>query len=212
MKITTKQLYHFWWMFSRFIKPAKDKKTGLLKDNKKIVKAFETTTFEGILNETYHETPNESMGYADYVEIANMINSGEITFRNWVYIMIGDFCQSGKVVKKNILSPTYVKKIVKLYTVNEINKQKSFINKLLEESAGDDPFTEFSDAKFDLYQVNTQQKNKLYELVKEGKLNFWFYLQALDNKFKIDETKCDPDFYRFVRLMRITRQNIKAKQ
>ena len=57
------------------------------------------------------------------------------------------------------------------------------------------------------------QKNKLYELIRNGTLSFWFWFDGIDNnKFTIDETKIDdPDYFRFLRLMRIVRQKTKKE-
>lgn len=200
MQTTTKELYHFWSVFSK-----------LLKDEPRaILKKFQTKSLVEILKENFYETPRMPNGYIDFIDIANGINTGKFTFEQWVYVIIQDFIRDGKVKKKNILNLNYLKKIFNLFTVNEINRQRDLINKLSEEAESDNPFTEFSDAKFDLYTVNEQQKNKLYELVKDGTLNFWFFINGLDtNKFKIDESKlADPSYSRFLRLMQIVRQNI----
>ena len=102
----------------------------------------------------------------------------------------------------------------KFYSVNGKKLQEEVINKLLEESAmeaEEDPFAAFSGNQFDLYKVNEKQKNKLYELIRNGTLSFWFWFDGIDNgKFAIDETKIDdPEYFRFLRLMRIVRQSNK---
>lgn len=200
MQTTNKELYHFWQEFSKLIK----------KDTPAICKKFNKKTFVQVLKEDFFETPRMKNGYPDFIDMANAINSKEIDFNQWVLAMIGEFIAS-KLKKKNCLNPNYMKNVVKFYTVKEINHQRALINKLSEDAASDCPFTEFSDAKFDLYQVNEQQKNKLYEMVRKGELNYWFFLEAEDNNcFKIDESKIiDQSFNQFLRLMHIIRQNIK---
>lgn len=200
MQTTNKELYHFWQEFSKLIK----------KDTPAICKKFNKKTFVQVLKEDFFETPRMKNGYPDFIDMANAINSKEIDFNQWVLAMIGEFIAS-KLKKKNCLNPNYMKNVVKFYTVKEINHQRALINKLSEDAASDYPFTEFSDAKFDLYQVNEQQKNKLYEMVRKGELNYWFFLEAEDNNcFKIDESKIiDQSFNQFLRLMHIIRQNIK---
>jgi hypothetical protein len=200
MQTTNKELYHFWQEFSKLIK----------KDTPAICKKFNKKTFVQVLKEDFFETPRMKNGYPDFIDMANAINSKEIDFNQWVLAMIGEFI-AGKLKKKNCLNPNYMKNVVKFYTVKEINHQRDLINKLSEDADSDCPFTEFSDAKFDLYQVNEQQKNKLYEMVRKGELNYWFFLEAEDNNcFKIDESKIiDQSFNQFLRLMHIIRQNIK---
>ena len=58
-----------------------------------------------------------------------------------------------------------------------------------------------------------KKTNKLYELIRNGTLSFWFWFDGIDNnKFAIDETKIDdPEYFRFLRLMRIVRQKTKRK-
>ena len=183
MQTTNKELYHFWQEFSKLIK----------KDTPAICKKFNKKTFVQVLKEDFFETPRMKNGYPDFVDMANAINSKEIDFNQWVLAMIGEFI-AGKLKKKNCLNPNYMKNVVKFYTVKEINHQRDLINKLSEDADSDCPFTEFSDAKFDLYQVK-----------------YWFFLEAEDNNcFKIDESKIiDQSFNQFLRLMHIIRQNIK---
>lgn len=200
MQTTSKELHHFWTEISKLLK----------KDTPAAFRKFSKKTFEQVLKENFYETPRMKNAFPDYIDLANAINSKEVDFTEWVLAMIGESI-TGTLRKKNFISPNYVKKIVKFYTVKEINRQRDLINKMSDEAAGDNPFTGFSDAKFDLYQVNEQQKNKLYELVKNGELNFWFYIEAMDNnRFKIDESKIiDQSFSRFLRLLQIVRHNIK---
>ncbi len=203
MQTSSKELYHFWSLFSKLLK---DEPPALRRK-------FEKLTLQEILKEEFFETPRMPNAYVDFIDVANGINNGKFTFDQWVYVIVQDFIRDGKVKKKNILNLNYLEKKFKLFTVNEINRQRDLINKLSEEAESDNPFTEFSDAKFDLYTVNEQQKNKLYELVKAGTLNFWFFINGLHTKkFKIDESKlADPAYSRFLRLMQIIKDNKTGK-
>lgn len=200
MQTTNKELNHFWTEFSKLAN----------KDTPAAYRKFTKKTFEDVLKESFWETPRMKNGYPDFIDMANAINSKEIDFRHWVYAMIGEAI-AGKLKKKNCINPNYVKNIVKFYTVKEINRQRKLINDLSQASSDESPFTEFSDAKFDLYQVDEHQKNKLYEMVRTGELNFWFYIEGLETqKFKVDESKIiDQSFSKFMRLMHIVLQNIK---
>ena len=140
----------------------------------------------------------------------------KISFTDWIYICIGDFLRDGSVKKKNITNVNYLQKVVKFYSVNGKNLQLEVINNMLEEAKAkeeENPFAAFTGDQFDLYKVNEKQKNKLYELIRNGTLSFWFWFDGIDNnKFSIDETKIDdPDYFRFLRLMRIVRQKTKKE-
>lgn len=203
MQTTNRELYHFWTEFSKLAN----------KDTPAAYRKFAKKTFEEILKENFWETPRMKNAFPDFIDLANAINSKEIDFGHWVYAMIGDAIK-GKLRKKNCINPNYVKKIVKFYTVKEINQQREFINDLYKAHSSDEsPFTEFTDAKFDLYKVDEHQKNKLYEMVKAGELNFWFYIEGLETqKFKVDESKIiDQSFSKFMRLMHIVLHNIKKE-
>lgn len=170
-------------------------------------------TFRQILKEYFYETPRMPNAYVDFIDLANAINTNKFTFDQWIYVIVQDFVRDGKLKKKNLLNLNYLEKNFILFTVNEINRQYDLINNMSEEVESDDPFAAFSDAKFDLYTVNEQQKNKLYEMVKDGTLCFWFFMNGLaTDKFRIDESKiADPAYSRFLRLMQIIRQNEQAK-
>lgn len=206
MLTSSKELYHFWSLFSKLV--------GKKEDPEPIVRKFTKKSFEDILKEKFFETPNMSKGYIPFIDLANAINMKKISFDDWIYVMVGDFLRDGSVKKKNITNLNYLQKNCKFYSVNGKKLQEEVINKLLEESAmeaEEDPFAAFSGNQFDLYKVNEKQKNKLYELIRNGTLSFWFWFDGIDNnKFAIDETKIDdPEYFRFLRLMRIVRQSNK---
>lgn len=208
MQTTSKELYHFWSLFSKLLA----KKT----DPPAIVRKFMKKTFEEILKESFYETEKMKYGFVEFVDLANAINMKKISFTDWIYICIGDFIKDGSVKKKNIINLNYIQKVVKFYSVNGKQLQLEQINKLLEEAKAkedENPFAAFTGNQFDLYKVNEKQKNKLYELIRNGTLSFWFWFDGIDNgKFTIDESKIDdPKYTRFLRLMQIVRQKQKGK-
>lgn len=208
MQTTSKELYHFWSLFSKLLAKKEDPKP--------IVRKFEKKSFEEILKEPFFETKNMPKGYIAFIDLANAINMKKISFTDWIYICIGDFLRDGSVKKKNITNVNYLQKVVKFYSVNGKNLQLEVINNMLEEAKAkeeENPFAAFTGDQFDLYKVNEKQKNKLYELIRNGTLSFWFWFDGIDNnKFSIDETKIDdPDYFRFLRLMRIVRQKTKKE-
>lgn len=202
MLTTNKELYHFWHEINDLLK----------KDTEKLYKKFMTKTFEEILKEDFFETPKMVFGFNEFVPMANAMNSKEIDFYEWCYIVIGEFIVKNKLRKKDLISPLYVKKIIKFCSVDETNKQKEFIRSFAERNK-DDPFIEFSDAKVDIYEVNRDQKNELYEMVRRGELNCWHYIENFDKKFKVDESKViDQKFSQFLRFMRIIKFNITRRK
>lgn len=200
MLTTNKELYHFWSLFSK-----------LLKDEPPaVLRKFQKHSFAEIAKEKFWETPRMPNAYPPFTDLANFLNSKEVTFNEWVMLCVYDFIHEGKLRKKNLIDPNYLKKIVIFNNVKEINRQRELINAVSEKDVNDNPFAEFSDTKFDLYKVNDEQKNKLYEMVKSGELHFWFIIEALNNRsFTYDESKIeDPRYSRFLRLMQIIRRNI----
>lgn len=150
-----------------------------------------------------------------FTDLANAMNSGVINFNTWVYMVIGEFVKTNKLMKeKDATDINKVQNFIKFYTVKATTEQaKDVINTIIA-STGDDPFMEFSDSKVDLYKVDEEQKNKLYDLIKNGEVNFYFFIDAWNrNKFTINEKKiADPDYKHFIQLMQIVRQNIKKKE
>lgn len=198
--VTSAELYYF-----------TKKLDDLFKMKKSSVKKFETMTFEDILHEDYYETPKAHFGYSAFIDLANKINSGHLNFKNWVLMVIGEFIKTEKIKRKNITDIAFLDKIIKLYTVEKINSQRALINKLTVEARDEDFFASFSENSYDIYKVNNQQKNKLYEMIKNGELNYYFFIDGLEhNKFEIDIKKIDdPKYKTFVKLMQIIRHNIK---
>jgi len=93
-------------------------------------------------------------------------------------------------------------------------KHFEYIKELEEKlSNPDNVFDNFNENKNSVYQVNEQQKNMLYELVKEGKVNFFCFVFAwMKGKFEIDESKItDEDYKLFIQCMNIVRQNITRR-
>ena len=108
MQTTSKELYHFWSLFSKLLAKKEDPKP--------IVRKFEKKSFEEILKEPFFETKNMPKGYVAFIDLANAINMKKISFTDWIYICIGDFLRDGSVKKKNITNVNYLQKVVKFYS------------------------------------------------------------------------------------------------
>ena len=212
MEVTNSQLSNFWKELMLLLYPKKDKKLNIPVFNKSNLKKFQKMSFEEILKSKFYKTKNSWRGDIHFTKLANEISSGRIDFYNWVYIVIGEYCKKQKKKKMDLINPQIIEKISILYTVEGINKQREMFNELIEtEKSKNDHFMQYSENAFDLYKLDFEQKNKLYEWVRSGYINYYFYLEAMDVEFTIDETKCSQEVYRFIKIMQIVKKNIKKQ-
>ena len=163
----------------------------------------------------YSNTKHWSYGADKFVELSNALNSGEVSLIEAVAAYIGKFILKHKPITYNdINNIDNIKNFSKFYTIDETKKHFQYIKKLEEdEEEVPDTFFESTKNKIDVYKVNAVQQNRLYELIKEGKVNFFCFIFALEKgKFKIDEKKItDPEYKLFIQCINIVRRNITIK-
>ena len=163
----------------------------------------------------YNQCPNWDKGAVYFVPLANALNCGKVSIMELCSAFIGDFIIKNKTTTiKVITTIDNVKEFAKFYTVIETKKHFEYIKELEEKlSNPDNVFDNFNENKNSVYQVNEQQKNMLYELVREGKVNFFCFVFAwMKGKFEIDESKItDEDYKLFIQCMSIVRQNITRR-
>jgi hypothetical protein len=163
----------------------------------------------------YNNFSEWKFGAVYFVPLANALNCGKISIIELCSTFIGEFIIKNKTTTiKELNTIDKVKEFAKFYTVNETKKHFEYIKKLEEKlSNPDNVFDNFNENKNSVYQVNEQQKNMLYELVKEGKVNFFCFIFAwMKGKFEIDESKItDEDYKLFIQCMNIVRQNITRR-
>lgn len=163
----------------------------------------------------YNNMEKWSYGSRYFVPLANALNNGELSIIELCSTFIGEFIIQNKTTTiKNITTIANVKEFSKFYTINETKKQFEYIKEIEEKLTNPDiVFDNFNENKNSVYQVNEQQKNMLYELVKEGKVNFFCFIHAwMKGKFEIDESKItDEDYKLFIQCMSIVRQNITRR-
>lgn len=163
----------------------------------------------------YNKTENWSQGAVNFIPLANALNNGELSIIELCSTFIGEFIIQNKTTTiKTINTIAKVKEFAKFYTINETKKQFEYIKEIEEKLTNpDNVFDNFNENKNSVYQVNQQQKNMLYELVKEGKINFFCFIFAwMKGKFEIDESKIiDEDYKLFIQCMSIVRQNITRR-
>lgn len=172
-------------------------------------------SFDWYTQHYYDKTPRWADAAVGFISLSNAINSGQLSLISVVSAFIGATVVQNKPITNKVLNDIdKVKEISKFYSVLETKNHFQYIQELEENSVdADDAFAEFTQNKINVYQVNAEQKNMLYELVKDGKVNFFCYVYALmKGKFIVDETKItDPDFKLFYQCMNIVRQNITKK-
>lgn len=175
-------------------------------------KKFMENDFDYFTTHYYNKTPRWEDGAVHFITLANALNCGQITLLEVVAATIGKFVVEFKpltVFEYNNIDK--IKKIIKFYTILETKKHFEYIKKLEENEIDvEDTFFEFTKNKIDVYKVNNQQENMLYDLVRAGKVNFYCFIYAwMKGKFEIDESKItDPDYKKFIQCMSIVRHNI----
>lgn len=192
------ELYHFY----RELKE-------LLKFKQSKINKFLKMRFGEILTERFYKTARFDDGAKVFIDITNEINSGTITFKEWVYIIIGEYIKTNKLLTvKNLTNFKNLKKYTIFYSVFETKRQIQMLNILSEQIEHSNSFENFSDEKKDVFSVNVKQKNLLYKMVKNGEVNFYCYLYFMNKKFYIDEKKIDDiEFLNFIKLMQIIKIN-----
>lgn len=174
-----------------------------------------TNSFEWYTQHYYTGTPHWADGAITFIPLSNDLNSGQISLIAVCSAFIGNWILKNKLLTyKEVNEVDKIREIAKFYSVLETRKHFQYIEELEENSVdASDAFAEFTQNKINVYQVNAEQKNMLYDLVKDGKVNFFCYVFALmKGKFTVDENKItDPDFKLFYQCMNIVRQNITKK-
>ena len=180
-----------------------------------VYKKFMQNDLDYFTTHYYDKTPRWSEGANNYITLANALNSGQIKLLEVVAATIGKYV----IEFKHLTNYEYnnidrIKILIKFYTILETKKHFEYIKKLEENTIDvEDTFFEFTKNKIDVYKVNEEQKNMLYDLVREGKVNFFCFIYAwMKGKFDIDESKItDPDYKKFIQCMSIVRHNITKK-
>lgn len=180
-------------------------------------KKFEEHDFEWFTKHYYSNTPNWNKGAECFIPLANAINSGRFSLISVCAAYIGNWILQDKPVTiKTLNTIDKIDNFTKFYSVLETQKHFQYIKEKEIESINIDDFdmlSGFYENKNNVYQVNEEQKNTLYEFIKEGKINFFCFIYAqMQHKFEIDENKItDPKYLTFIKCMSIVRQNITKK-
>lgn len=184
----------------------------LLKNpTKSRVRDFTTHKFLYFTQHYFNKTEHFQDGAAQFVTLANALNSGHFSLDAICVIMIGYYVTQFKMVTiKTLNTIEKLKELNKFYSVFEIKNQIQELNNLMVNEVSDDPFADFTQTKTNVYKVSNDQKNLLYEYVKSGKVNILcFVISWHNNLFNIDETKItDKDYKHFIQYVKVIRHNM----
>lgn len=187
----------------------------LLKPTPGKYKKFIINDFHYFTQYYFNNTERWDMAANKFIGLSNALNCGEVTLISVIASFIGEFIIKHKTVTYNdITNIDKIKEFAKFYTIDETKKHFQYIKKLEEEEEDvEDTFFESTKNKIDVYKVNAVQQNRLYELIRDGKVNFFCFIFALEKgKFVIDEKKItDPDYKLFIQCINIVRRNITIK-
>lgn len=166
---------------------------------------------------SYHPKMEQHIGNI-YSVLSNLYESGSINIDTIVALMMDYYIRTGKPMNYNTsFSLNELKERLRFLSVLSVNEQFDFLDGLQRKFNEQQTFKKFTGDKETLFGVNESQVNKLYELVKTGKIsNLLFAFFWKNSKFSIDETKIiDLDYLKFVRIMKyviekdITTEKIK---
>lgn len=201
MIVTAGGLVHLYEELGKYIKKRKCKSNIL-----------EKKAIAYIVNEKYFVTDRQQYKEKNFIEFANLINSGVITL-NMFALFILDSIVKEKYLKLFEIKKDKFKNFTIFYSSNKIKEQVEFINNMIEESNQKSLFDRLNDDT-NLYNVRDNQENRLYDLVKEGKINYLIYIDALEKGyFNVDMDKIENiSFYNFMQIVKGTQKaKIKLK-
>jgi hypothetical protein len=110
---------------------------------------------------------------------------------------------------------TNFKNVIRFNSILDVGSQMNLLEKLKVEFENQPKIKKFSGNSLSLFKVVENQKNRIYELVRNGKINCLIYTFLLENyKFTIDENKIDDlSFLKFIKIIKYIKnikiQNIK---
>lgn len=146
--------------------------------------------------------------------IADELNSGRIDYDTFVVCYFSEWVQLKKCPDIFSLNKN-LRKIIIFNSILNAGVQFKMLSELNEEYKNQPKFTKFSGSRNTLFGVDEEQKNKLYELVEEGKVSLLLYAYLLrNNKFAVDESKIkDLDYFKFIKVVNyINEKNIQIEK
>lgn len=124
-----------------------------------------------------------------YVELANLLNSGTINIRMLDLYFLGEFVRTNSFPNINVFNNLLrLKSVIGFYNSTDITLQ---INKIIEKSnESNSKFAKFTKTDKSVFELDANQTNILYDMLKRGEINVYVYAYFMKNKkFVIDYTK-----------------------
>jgi len=122
----------------------------------------------------------------NYVELANLINSGTVTVRTIDLYYLGEFVKTNAFPKISTFNNLQrLKEVINFYNAKSINEQIEQIVKTSE--ANNTKFAKFTKQNKSVFELSDQQTNLLYDMMVSGKISVFVYAYFMkEKKFEID--------------------------
>lgn len=169
----------------------------------KLWQSFLTKSTDEILAEGYFRTPGMANGASQFTDVANNINSGVFSLSNYLISICVEYMITEKF--PTLKSCAQVDKRREFFIFSnrrEVIDQSNWLReKVTKENEGLFAFSK----PYTLFEVDGEQKNEIYKLIKSNNINPEFYIRGLEaKKFSIDESKIqDKEYMRFVNMAKI---------
>lgn len=185
-------------------------------DTAKKIDLEDLLTEERILNVRNNIINSKKTVGKIFTILSNLYNSGVINMETINIFIFDEFIRTNTPMdifsNKNL---TNFKNIIRFNSILDVGSQMNLLEELKGEFENQPKIKKFSGNSLSLFGVDENQKNRIYELVRNGKINCLIYTFLLENyKFKIDEDKInDLSFLKFIKIIKYIKnikiQNIK---
>lgn len=148
-------------------------------------------------------------------DLSNKLNSGMINIETILIFIFDEFVRTDKPMNYNSKKKfDDFKNDIRFNSVLDVGTQMKLLNEMKETIENQPKIAKFSGLSLSLFETDEDQKNTIYELVREGKISYLIYSFLLKNsKFIIDEKKIkDLSFLKFIKIIHyIQDKNIKIE-
>lgn len=137
-----------------------------------------------------------------YTELSNLINSKCINLETLQILVFGEYIRTGFFPKIEDYNNLFkIEKIISFYNLDGFNHQLDWL--ILQYTNNNTTLNKFSGQKYDVFKVDSEQKNQLYYLVKDGTISLSLYIYFYYNKkFEINFSKIkDKEYAKFIKLV-----------
>jgi len=137
-----------------------------------------------------------------YTELSNLINSKCINLETLQILVFGEYIRTGFFPKIDDYNNLFkIEKIISFYNLDGFNHQLDWL--ISQYTNNNTTLNKFSGQKYDVFKVDSEQKNQLYYLVKDGTISLSLYIYFYYNKkFEINFSKIkDKEYAKFIKLV-----------